>query len=182
MSTPLGANVTVLRIETPRPALVRVHESTDDDGATVDVSLASSSGTRVGSASGEASASHRSFLVATATLRAILPDLDGEFEVVAATTTGAIGMGSIVGRLSFGWLGDRFNKSYLLALCYALVAVGVLLFSMVRISFTGTFDNPSRLTNTSFLDNPVTKSKLSLNLCSKYKAEATHLNHDAHSS
>ena len=83
----MGANVTVLRIETPRPALVRVHESTDDDGATVDVSLASSSGTRVGSASGEASASHRSFLVATATLRAILPDLDGEFEVVAATTT-----------------------------------------------------------------------------------------------
>jgi len=83
----MSATVAVLRIDTPRPALVRVHESTDDDGATVDVSLASPSGTRVGSASGEASASHRPFLVATATLRAIPSDLADEFQVVAATTT-----------------------------------------------------------------------------------------------
>ena len=51
--------------------------------------------------------------------------------VVAATATGAIGMASIVGRLSFGWFGDRFNKRHLLAIAFALEALGVLIFSNV---------------------------------------------------
>ncbi|MFC2066096.1 MFS transporter [Chloroflexota bacterium] len=49
--------------------------------------------------------------------------------VVAATATGSIGMASILGRLSFGFLGDRFSKRHLLALAIALEAAGVLIFS-----------------------------------------------------
>ncbi len=51
--------------------------------------------------------------------------------VIAATATGSIGVASILGRLSFGWLGDRFSKKHLLAFAFALEAVGVLIFSNV---------------------------------------------------
>jgi len=51
--------------------------------------------------------------------------------VIAATATGAIGITSILGRLSFGWLGDRFNKKYLIAIAFSLEALGVLIFSQI---------------------------------------------------
>ena len=42
----------------------------------------------------------------------------------AATVLGAVGLVSITGRLGFGWLGDLFEKRYLMMLCFALICIG----------------------------------------------------------
>jgi MFS family permease len=39
---------------------------------------------------------------------------------------------SIIGRLSFGWLGDRYDKRYLLAIGAALQFIGTLVFAYIR--------------------------------------------------
>ncbi len=43
----------------------------------------------------------------------------------------AIPLTSIIGRLSFGWLGDRFSKRVVAAASFIMISVGVLLFSGV---------------------------------------------------
>lgn len=43
-----------------------------------------------------------------------------------------ITLSSIVGRGSFGWLGDRWDKRYLMAFCFALQSIGVMLFAFVN--------------------------------------------------
>ncbi|MFC2005315.1 MFS transporter [Chloroflexota bacterium] len=52
--------------------------------------------------------------------------------VMAATAAGAIGMTSILGRISFGWLGDRVSKRHFLAIAFALEVVGILIFSNIH--------------------------------------------------
>lgn len=39
---------------------------------------------------------------------------------------------TIAGRLGFGWLGDRMDKRYVMAISYALQCVGVVLFAQIR--------------------------------------------------
>jgi len=38
---------------------------------------------------------------------------------------------SVVGRLSFGWFGDRFDKRWVIAIGYAMLALSILLFGFV---------------------------------------------------
>jgi MFS family permease len=45
----------------------------------------------------------------------------------AATVLGAVGVVSVTGRLGFGWMGDLFEKRYLIMLCLALQCIGVLI-------------------------------------------------------
>lgn len=39
---------------------------------------------------------------------------------------------SIIGRFGFGWLGDRFDKRYVLAATFVIMGVGLIMFSLVR--------------------------------------------------
>ena len=50
----------------------------------------------------------------------------------AALTITFLTLSSLVGRLGMGWLGDRVDKRYLLAVAYTTQAVGVLVLSTVR--------------------------------------------------
>jgi MFS family permease len=56
---------------------------------------------------------------------------------ISRTTSGfvaaAIPVISIVGRVSFGWLGDRFDKRYVLAATFLLMGTGVFAFCAVQI-------------------------------------------------
>jgi MFS family permease len=47
----------------------------------------------------------------------------------AGLVTGAIAMVSVVGRLGFGYLGDFFDKRYITAASYALMTLGLVVFS-----------------------------------------------------
>lgn len=51
----------------------------------------------------------------------------------AALVATSIPLLSIIGRLGFGWLGDIFDKRYVMAVAYSLVGVGILAFSYVQI-------------------------------------------------
>lgn len=53
----------------------------------------------------------------------------------AAFVTTSIIVFSIVGRLFFGWLGDIFNKYYVLALVYFLAGVSIFIFANVQITW-----------------------------------------------
>ena len=53
----------------------------------------------------------------------------------AAFVATSIPLLSIIGRLGFGWLGDIFDKRYVMAGAYSLVGVGILVFSYVQITW-----------------------------------------------
>jgi len=50
----------------------------------------------------------------------------------AALVATSIPLLSIIGRLGFGWLGDIFDKRYVMAGAYSLVGIGILAFSYVQ--------------------------------------------------
>ncbi len=50
---------------------------------------------------------------------------------IAALTMTGITVGSLVGRLGFSWLGDKYSKKNLLIIAAAMQAVGVLIFSRI---------------------------------------------------
>lgn len=50
----------------------------------------------------------------------------------AATALGVVALVSVTGRLGFGWLGDLFEKRYLMILCFALIGIGALIFADLR--------------------------------------------------
>ena len=52
--------------------------------------------------------------------------------VAAATALGLMVAISILGRIVFGWLGDRFDKRYVLIATYVLQAIGVLILANVK--------------------------------------------------
>ena len=53
-------------------------------------------------------------------------------EVAAATALGLMVAISIPGRITFGWLGDRFDKRYVLVVSMVLQALGVLILAYVK--------------------------------------------------
>lgn len=67
----------------------------------------------------------------------ILPYLTqvGIPESIAGTVVTIITAITIAGRLGFGWLGDRVDKRYVMALAYAFQATGVLLFARIRVAW-----------------------------------------------
>ncbi|MBA7613679.1 L-lactate transporter [subsurface metagenome] len=62
---------------------------------------------------------------------AYLTDI-GVSEVAAATALGLMVAMSIPGRITFGWLGDRFDKRYVLMASYVLQAIGVFILANVK--------------------------------------------------
>jgi OFA family oxalate/formate antiporter-like MFS transporter len=53
----------------------------------------------------------------------------------AGLVAGAIPLFSIIGRLALGWLGDIFEKRYVMALAFGLMSVGMLMFCYVQIGW-----------------------------------------------
>jgi len=53
----------------------------------------------------------------------------------AALVASSIPLLSIIGRFGFGWLGDNFDKRYVMAGLYSLVGVGILAFSYLQTSW-----------------------------------------------
>ena len=51
---------------------------------------------------------------------------------IAATAVTGMTLGSLIGRLGFGLLGDYFNKRYLIAIALSLQAIGLFLFSFIE--------------------------------------------------
>lgn len=52
-------------------------------------------------------------------------------EMAALTMTG-ITLSSIIGRLGFSWLGDRYDKRYLLAIAAGLQNIGIVIFGVIQ--------------------------------------------------
>jgi MFS family permease len=53
----------------------------------------------------------------------------------AGLVAGAIPLFSIIGRLALGWLGDVFQKRYVMALAFGLMSVGMLIFCYVQMEW-----------------------------------------------
>jgi predicted MFS family arabinose efflux permease len=53
---------------------------------------------------------------------------------VSATALALIGIFNMIGSYSFGWLGDRYRKKYLLSILYASRSVVIILFVMLPLS------------------------------------------------
>jgi len=53
----------------------------------------------------------------------------------AGLVAGAIPLFSIIGRLALGWLGDVFEKRYVMALAFGLMGVGMLAFCYVQVEW-----------------------------------------------
>ncbi|MFC1894243.1 MFS transporter [Chloroflexota bacterium] len=69
------------------------------------------------------------FLVITATITHIMPYLStiGIARSTSSLVASALPVTSILGRLSFGWLGDRFDKRRVMACSFILVSLSMLL-------------------------------------------------------
>jgi len=51
----------------------------------------------------------------------------------AGLVAGAIPLSSIIGRFGFGWLGDVFDKGYVMAWTFCIISLGMLAFCYVRV-------------------------------------------------
>ncbi len=71
------------------------------------------------------------WIILTAVVIHIMPYLSGIGipRASAAFVAAAIPLISLIGRFAFGWLGDVFNKRYLMAVTYCLTGIGVLALS-----------------------------------------------------
>ncbi|GAI13917.1 unnamed protein product, partial [marine sediment metagenome] len=70
-------------------------------------------------------------MIAMAVITHVMPYL-GSLNIPrsrAALVATSIPLLSIIGRLGFGWLGDIFDKRYVMAGAYSLVGIGILAFS-----------------------------------------------------
>ena len=74
------------------------------------------------------------WLVISAVVVHFIPMLVGVglSQEVAAALLGSLALVSVIGRLGFGWLGDRFDKRYVLAGSLFLLTAGCLLFAAVQ--------------------------------------------------
>jgi len=74
-------------------------------------------------------------MIAMAVITHVMPYLSsvGMSRADAALVATAIPLVSIIGRLGSGWLGDIFDKKYVLAGAYSLVGVGLLAFSCMQV-------------------------------------------------
>ncbi len=71
------------------------------------------------------------WIILTAVVVHIMPYLTsiGVSRANAALVTAAIPLVSLIGRFGFGWLGDTFDKRYLMAITYGLTGLGMLALS-----------------------------------------------------
>jgi len=53
--------------------------------------------------------------------------------VTAGLVAGAIPLSSIIGRFGFGWLGDVFDKKYVMAWTFCIISLGMLAFCYVQV-------------------------------------------------
>jgi MFS family permease len=53
--------------------------------------------------------------------------------VTAGLVAGAIPLSSIIGRFGFGWLGDVFDKGYVMAWTFCIISLGMLAFCYVQV-------------------------------------------------
>ena len=74
-------------------------------------------------------------LAASAVLTHVMPYLSsiGIARSASSLVVSAIAAASIGGRLSFGWLGDRFDKRWIAAMGFALIVLGLLFFGFAAI-------------------------------------------------
>jgi MFS family permease len=74
-------------------------------------------------------------MTVTAVVIHVMPYLSsvGISRTASGLVAAAIPVVSIVGRVSFGWLGDRFDKRYVLAATFLLMGTGVLAFCSIQI-------------------------------------------------
>jgi sugar phosphate permease len=73
-----------------------------------------------------------SFLAVIVHLIAYLDESAGFTEEGAAVIAMGIPFGSVLGRLSFGWLADYLSKRWLVAVAWALEGLGILIFAAVH--------------------------------------------------
>ncbi len=69
-------------------------------------------------------------LCVTAVVLHVMPYLEdaGYSRALAGSVAASIPLVSIVGRFGFGWLSDRFNKRYVMALTFVMMGLGMLFF------------------------------------------------------
>ena len=72
-------------------------------------------------------------LVMSALVTHVMPYLTstGISRSASSLVAGALPLASVGGRLGFGWLGDRLDKRRLTAICFALMALGLLFFDCI---------------------------------------------------
>jgi len=74
-------------------------------------------------------------LVLAAVITHVMPYLTsiGNVRSNSSLIAGALPLVSIGGRISSGWIGDRFDKRWTIALCFALMGLGLLFFGFLNI-------------------------------------------------
>jgi MFS family permease len=77
------------------------------------------------------------FLMVTAVVIHVMPYLSsiGMSRATAALVATAIPLFSLIGRFGFGWLGDIFDKRYVLGGTYCLMGLGMLAFSYAHVGW-----------------------------------------------
>ncbi|MFC1894231.1 MFS transporter [Chloroflexota bacterium] len=75
------------------------------------------------------------FMIVTAVISHVMPYLSSirVARVTSGLVASALPLLSIPGRLSFGWLADRFDKRRVIAVGFAIVSLGMLLFAYLEI-------------------------------------------------
>jgi MFS family permease len=76
-------------------------------------------------------------MIAMAVITHVMPYLSsiGMSRGSAAFLAACIPLFSIVGRFGFGWLGDAFDKKYVMAVVYSLFGMGTLAFSVIHLEW-----------------------------------------------
>ena len=74
-------------------------------------------------------------MIVAAVIIHIMPYLGslGLPRVTAGLVAGAIPLASIIGRFGFGWLGDVFDKGYVMAWTFCIISLGMLAFCYVQV-------------------------------------------------
>jgi len=80
-------------------------------------------------------------MIIAAVIVHIMPYLSslGLPRVTAGLFAGIIPLASIIGRFGFGWLGDLFDKRYVMAWAYGIISLGMLAFCYVQILWAAFF-------------------------------------------
>jgi hypothetical protein len=102
----MTASVTALQLGTARPSLLRVDETTDENGATVTVTLGWDDRPHVGTAGGSPATEHRALLVAAAALAAVASVRDNGYRV-RSTEVATIGDDQVAVVIVEGEPGDK---------------------------------------------------------------------------
>ena len=74
-------------------------------------------------------------MIVAAVIIHVMPYLSslGLPRITAGLVAGAIPLSSIIGRFGFGWLGDVFDKGYVMAWSFCIISLGMLAFCYVQV-------------------------------------------------